>query len=173
VLDELRRATGLADWRGRFSGSWTKGDAFGGEVILLKPETFMNRSGDCVQATVAFFKLDPSRLLVVHDELDIPFGDVRLKVGGGHAGHNGVRSVIDRLGTADFVRLRVGIGRPPAGAAMTGIEVSGHVLGDFAPDERSRIPAIVGRAVDAVERVLRDGVASAMNAVNAAVGKSP
>ncbi len=169
VVDELRRVAGLADWRGRFSGVCTKGQAFGEEVILLKPETFMNRSGESVQPAAAFFKIDPGRILVVHDELDTPFGDIRLKVGGGHAGHNGLRSVIERLGAAHFVRLRLGIGRPgvPSG------EVTGHVLGDFAASEQAELPAIVERAVGAVGRVLKEGPAAAMNTVNAAVGKSP
>jgi PTH1 family peptidyl-tRNA hydrolase len=123
----------------------------------------MNRSGECVQPAAAFFKIEPSDVIVVHDEIDLPWGDVRLKLGGGHAGHNGVRNVIERLGTADFVRVRIGVGRPPA--EFRG-EPRDWVLSGFDAVQRAELPAVVERAVDAVQRVVRDGVAAAMNAAN-------
>ena len=121
TVEHLARTHGMADFKEKFSGVWTKGEltAFGARqpVALLQPGTFMNLSGDCVQPAAAFLKVEPAQLIVVHDELDLPWQDVRLKVGGGHAGHNGLRSIIGRLGTPEFVRVRVGIGRPPPGFA--------------------------------------------------------
>src|SRR5215470_6696648 len=111
AADELRASLGLPDYKDKFAGAWSKGDT----VAVLKPLTFMNLSGDAAQPCASFLKVQVKDIVVVHDELDLPFGDVRLKQGGGHAGHNGLRSSIERLGTPDFVRVRIGIGRPPPG----------------------------------------------------------
>jgi PTH1 family peptidyl-tRNA hydrolase len=163
VADEVARANGLPEFREKFSGVFTKGTAWDADVVVLKPMTFMNDSGNCVQPAQTFHKVAVGDVVVVHDELDLPFGDVRVKVGGGHAGHNGLRSLIERLGSPDFVRVRVGIGRPPP--AFRG-EVVDYVLGDFDAVERATLPDIVEKAVRAAERVVRDGAAAAMNAVN-------
>src|SRR5215472_17050057 len=163
TVDELCRAEGFPDWRGKFSGLWTKGIVVDRDVVLLKPQTYMNLSGESVEPAAAFLKVDPGDVLVVHDELDLPFGDVRLKLGGGHAGHNGLRSIIERLGTADFVRVRVGIGRPPADFLG---EMADYVLRDFDPSERAELPGVLGRAVTALKLVLAEGVAAAMTVVN-------
>jgi PTH1 family peptidyl-tRNA hydrolase len=164
VADALREAEGWPDYRQKFSGVWTRGSlARGAPVALLKPQTFMNLSGDSVQPAAAFLKAAPADIIVVHDELDLPWSEVRLKVGGGHAGNNGVRSIIQRLGSPDFVRVRVGIGKPPAGFRGDGAD---WVLSTFDPLERAELPDIVARAVDAVRRVAHDGLAAAMNAVN-------
>jgi PTH1 family peptidyl-tRNA hydrolase len=121
----------------------------------------MNLSGESVQPAAAFLKVEPPQVIVVHDELDLAWKDVRLKAGGGHAGHNGLRSLIQHLGSPDFVRVRVGIGRPPPGR-----EVHGWVLSGFDPVERAELAEVVRRAVDAVRRVAKDGLAEAMKAVN-------
>jgi PTH1 family peptidyl-tRNA hydrolase len=163
VVDALRERHGLPDFKEKFSGVWSRGPANGNDVVLLKPQTFMNVSGDSVQPASAFFKVDVSEIVVVHDELDIPFGEVRLKQGGGHAGHNGLRSIIDRMGSPDFVRVRVGIGRPPAGFKG---DVADFVLQDFDGVERAEVPDVVTRACDAIDRVLKDGVKAAMNVIN-------
>jgi PTH1 family peptidyl-tRNA hydrolase len=121
VVEELASRLRADAFRDKFSAQWTRGacrsGAAGGDeqVVLLQPQTFMNESGRSVQPAAAFFKVEPGNVLVVHDELDLPFGDVRLKMGGGHAGHNGLRSIIQHLGTSDFPRLRFGVGRPPPG----------------------------------------------------------
>jgi PTH1 family peptidyl-tRNA hydrolase len=159
VAHRLARARALPDFREKWNALFTKGE----DVALLEPQTFMNLSGDSVQPAAAFLKVEPGSIVVVHDELDLPWKDVRLKVGGGHAGHNGLRSIIGRLGTPDFVRVRVGIGRPPPGWAG---DVADYVLHDFDPIEAAELPDVVDRALDAVERILRDGVQAAMNAVN-------
>ena len=119
--------------------------------------------GDCVQPTAAFLKVELPQIIVVHDELDLPWRDVRLKVGGGHAGHNGLRSLIQRLGKPDFARVRVGVGRPPPGFKG---DVADFVLHDFDSAERSELPDVVDRACAAVEKVVASGIAAAMNAVN-------
>lgn len=167
VLERLQQAHGLPDLKEKFSAVWTRGElAVGGgrhPVALLAPQTFMNLSGDSVQPAAAFLKVEPSRVIVVHDELDLPWQDVRLKLGGGHAGHNGLRSIIQRLGTPEFVRVRVGVGRPPSGWKG---DVADYVLHDFDPIERAELPSVVDRAVAAIEKVVALGAAAAMNAVN-------
>jgi PTH1 family peptidyl-tRNA hydrolase len=167
VVERLARAHGLPDLKEKFSGVWTKGElAFGGArhpVAVLEPLTYMNLSGDSVQPAAAFLKVAPANVVVVHDELDLPWKDVRLKVGGGHAGHNGLRSIIQRLGTPEFTRVRVGIGRPPPGFKG---DVADFVLQDFDAMERAELPDVVDRAAAAVEKVVASGIAAAMNAVN-------
>ena len=164
VAEKLLSEQSLPDPRDKFSGAFSKGAAFGGDVAVLMPRTFMNLSGDSVQPACAFLKIEPKDVVVVHDELDLPFGEVRLKLGGGHAGHNGLRSIIQRLGTPDFVRVRVGVGRPPAGFAG---DVADFVLSDFTASERAELPKLIEKALTAVERVARDGVQKAMAALHA------
>ncbi len=132
-------------------------------VVLAKPQTFMNLSGQSVQPAASFLKIEPANILVLHDELDLPFGEVRLKVGGGHAGHNGLRSIIQCLGTPEFVRLRIGIGRPPP--EFTGA-VADFVLANFSGDERANLADVLSRAGGSVLDVLARGVTPAMNSLN-------
>lgn len=175
VVDALRRAEGFGDFKSKFSGVWARGEIGGTPVVLLEPHTYMNLSGDSVQPAAAFLKVAPPDVVVVHDELDLPWKDVRVKVGGGHAGHNGLRSIIQRLGTPDFVRVRVGIGHPsrrpdgvgvPSERRAPGRDVRGHVLSGFDAVERAELPDVVARAADAVRRIVKDGPAAAMNVVN-------
>jgi peptidyl-tRNA hydrolase, PTH1 family len=167
VVDRLAEAHGFPPLKDKFSAVWSKGEiAAAGKrmpVALLEPQTFMNLSGDSVQPASAFLKISAANVIVVHDELDLPFSEVRLKVGGGHAGHNGLRSILQRLGTPDFVRVRVGVGRPPP--AFQG-DVADYVLQDFSSSERAELPGIVDRACAAIEKILAEGTAGAMNAVN-------
>jgi peptidyl-tRNA hydrolase, PTH1 family len=164
ALDAMERlGTGFA-WKEKFSGLHARGELFGQSALLLKPMTYMNLSGGSVQPAMAFAKVDLGSVIVIHDELDVPFGEVRLKLGGGHAGHNGLRSILERAGGADFVRVRIGIGRPPAGFAG---DVADYVLHDFDASERAELPGVLDKAVEATKRVMTDGVAAAMNAVNA------
>lgn len=167
VVDRLRQSHGLPDLKEKFGGVWAKGDLLAGgarrPIAVLEPRTFMNLSGDSVQPASAFLKVDASNIIVVHDELDLPWRDVKLKVGGGHAGHNGLRSIIGRLGP-DFVRVRVGVGRPPPDWKG---DVADFVLQDFNATERGDLPTVIDRACAAIERVVSDGTAAAMNVVNA------
>lgn len=167
VVERLARSHGLPDFKEKFSAVWTKGElAAGGArhpVALIQPQTFMNLSGDSVQPAAAFLKVDPPKVIVVHDELDLPWQEVRLKVGGGHAGHNGLRSIMQRLGSPEFIRVRVGVGRPPPGFKG---DVADYVLADFDAMERAELPDVVDRASSAIEKIVAEGIAPAMNAVN-------
>jgi peptidyl-tRNA hydrolase, PTH1 family len=164
ALDALREELGLPDYKEKFSGVFTRGEALGHTVVLLKPMTFMNLSGGSVQPAMAFLKVSVEDVLVLHDELDLAFGDVRVKVSGGHAGHNGLRSIIERVSSPDFVRVRVGIGRPPPGFQG---DVADYVLQGFDSAERAELPGVVARAVGAAKEVLSSGPQAAMNQVNA------
>jgi peptidyl-tRNA hydrolase, PTH1 family len=161
VVDRLVDVRGGL-WRSRFSGQFVQLEIGEARVAVLKPETFMNDSGRSVGAAAGFFKIAPERVLVVHDELDLPFGTLRLKRGGGEAGHNGLRSVAQHLGR-DFVRLRMGIGKPPPEFRGRGAD---FVLQGFAPAERERLGAFVDRATEAVVLTVERGLDAAMNAVN-------
>ena len=130
--------------------------AGGPRLILAKPTTFMNVSGAPVAALLRFYKLEPDRLIVVHDELDIPFDTLRLKFGGGHGGHNGVRDIIAAIGTGDFTRVRVGVGRPPGRQPA-----ADFVLKDFTGEERAVLPNFLADAADAVEEIAKDGLTAA------------
>jgi len=130
-------------------------------LVFTRPTTYMNESGRPVRALLDFYKVDPWHLIVVHDEIDIPFGEVRLKNGGGLAGHNGLRSIAQHLGTQDFIRVRVGVSRP-AGRK----EAAGHVLNDFSRAERDRLTEVVTDAIDAIDAVVSTGIERAMNHVN-------
>ncbi len=130
--------------------------AAGPRLILAKPNTFMNVSGSPVAALLRFYKLEPARLIVVHDELDIPFDALRIKHGGGHGGHNGIRDIISSVGTGDFTRVRIGIGRPPGRQPA-----ADFVLKDFAGTERELLPNVLADAADAVEAIATDGLTAA------------
>src|SRR5262245_59292977 len=132
VVERLARSHALPDFKEKWNAVWTKGEVGRAPIALLEPQTYMNLSGDSVQPAAAFLKVEPAAVIVVHDELDLPWKDLRLKVGGGHAGHNGLRSIMGRLGTPDFIRVRVGIGRPPPGFKG---DVADYVLHDFDPIE--------------------------------------
>lgn len=164
AVDAFVRSHGVGDFRDKFSGEFGKADVAGTAVSWLKPQTFMNLSGESVQPAMAFLKTGVPELVVVHDELDLPFGDVRLKVGGGHAGHNGLRSILGRVGSPDFVRVRVGIGRPPADFRG---DVAAFVLQGFDSSERAALPGVFAKVEDALVRIVRDGVRAATNALHA------
>jgi peptidyl-tRNA hydrolase, PTH1 family len=152
VVDELARRHG-ASYRSKFSGRLADVRLDGARVALLRPETYMNESGRSVGAAARFYKLPLDRLLVVHDEGDFDLGRLQARLGGGLAGHNGLRSIAALLGTRDFLRLRVGVGRPSRGDPR---DLADFVLSDFVPADDAG--AVVGRAADAVEALARDGL---------------
>ena len=160
VVDELaRRHEG--SWRSKFSGALAEIRLDGHRLGLLKPETYMNDSGRSVSGAARFYKLEPAEILVVHDEGDFDLGRLELKAGGGLAGHNGLRSVAHHLKTQDFLRLRVGVGRPERGDPRP---LADYVLSNFDPhDDRD---ALVARAADAVEQLDAEGIERAQVAVN-------
>jgi PTH1 family peptidyl-tRNA hydrolase len=160
VCDELARRHG-GSYRSKFSGDLAELRLDGARVALLKPQTYMNESGRSVGAGVRFFKLPPERLLVVHDEVDLDLARLQARMGGGLAGHNGLRSVAQHLGTPEFMRLRIGVGRPERGDPRP---VADWVLTPFPPEVD--VEAIVGRAADAVETTARAGLEEAQQLFN-------
>ncbi len=162
VADRLALLHHLRFRREKFDALLAEGSIAGIPVILLKPQTFMNRSGKAVGPLVRFFKVDVSDLVVVHDDLDLPFGTIRIKEGGGDGGHRGLQSVIEGLGTDSFIRLRFGIGRP----AVRDL-VEAYVLEPFGKEETDRLPVLLEKACRALEEILSAGPQSAMNRFNA------
>jgi PTH1 family peptidyl-tRNA hydrolase len=160
VMDELARRHG-GSFRSKFSGRLAELRIDGSRVALLKPETYMNESGRSLGAAARFFKAEPDGLLVVHDDVDLEPGRLQARAGGGLAGHNGLRSIAQALGTQEFLRLRIGVGRPGRGDRRS---VSDYVLSGFGPDED--VDALVTRSADAVETLIRDGLEAAQARFN-------
>ncbi|WP_205407557.1 aminoacyl-tRNA hydrolase [Collinsella phocaeensis] len=168
AIDELARQANVTYWKNQLGAEVASiqvhdPDAGGGrrEVLLVKPQSYMNTSGGPISKLCAQHKISADELLVIHDELDIPEGDVRVKVGGGHAGHNGLRSIIDKMGSRDFSRIRVGIGNPPGRMA-----VADFVLKQFRPKELEAFQDTCNRAADAARLALTQGVVYARDHVN-------
>lgn len=160
VLDAL--ALGApSSWSKRFSGQWITADVEGESIYLLKPETYMNLSGQAVRRAADYFKVEAEAIWVVHDDVDLPFPTVRVKIGGGHGGHNGLRDIIQHLGTNNFVRIRVGVGRP--GEAN---DTATHVLSDFSRNEQSTLDDVVTRCLDIIRYAVGRGARKAMNEFN-------
>ena len=155
VLDELARRHG-GSWRSKFSGSFAEVRLGDLRLGLLKPETYMNESGVSVGAAARFYKVEPEGLLVVHDDVDLEPGRLQARAGGGLAGHNGLRSLAQHLGSQEFERLRIGVGRPGRGDRRS---VSDWVLSGFAPEDD--LEALVAKAADAVETIAADGLEAA------------
>jgi PTH1 family peptidyl-tRNA hydrolase len=160
VVDELARRHG-ASWKGKFNGQVAELRMDGHRVVLLKPETFMNESGRSVNAAARFYKLEPDAVLVVHDEIDLDPGRLQARKGGGLAGHNGLRSVAAHLKSPDFLRLRVGVGRPGRGDPR---KPADYVLSNFTAEEDA--DSLVARAADAVETLDADGLERAQAQFN-------
>lgn len=160
VLDALASRGYGAGWHEKFKGLSIRARVGGATCTLLKPQTFMNLSGRSVARAAQFYGYGPTEIIVVHDDVDLPFEVVRIKKGGGTAGHKGLKSLKQDLGHTDFIRVRMGVGRPARGS------VSDFVLSNFARDERIALPDIVERGADAVTSIVADGVRKAMNAHN-------
>jgi len=165
AADVLAARAGVRFRAGKFRAMAAEGRLAGFGVIFVKPLTFMNDSGIAVAGISGYYRLEPDRIVVVHDELDLPFGTIRLKRGGGDNGHNGLRSVTAHLGTREYYRVRIGIGRPPGR-----MDPAAYVLRDFSAAERKELPFVLDRAADAVEALLTDGLAAAQNTFH---GESP
>lgn len=158
VVDALAGRWRAEPWRESLGSMAAAAEPRGVRVLLAKPQGYMNRSGEGVAALAGAAGLPPDRLLVVHDDLDLPLGTLRVRLRGGAGGHNGVRSIAASLGTGEFLRLKVGVGRPTEGCPA-----DEYVLSRFLPEEAPLLPAIVERAGDAVEAVLFEGPGAAMN----------
>lgn len=160
VVDALASAAGAAwEEKRQFKCLMARASIAGQSVLLVKPQTFMNLSGESVAPVVKYHNATPADLLVVHDDIDLPLGRMRIRKGGSCGGHNGVRNIIERLGTQDFARLKLGVGKDRS-------NVVGFVLGKFAPDARKVMDLVVAEAAKAVSAVVSQGADSAMNAFN-------
>lgn len=158
VLDELAARVG-----GNFKAHKARAQVLEGRLgiggprlVLAKPSTYMNVSGGPVSALARFYDVEPSRVVAVHDEIDIPFNTVKLKIGGGEGGHNGLRDISKALATKDYLRVRVGVGRPPGR-----MDTADYVLRDFAPAEKKELPFLLDDASDAVELLISEGLTAA------------
>jgi PTH1 family peptidyl-tRNA hydrolase len=160
VVDEVARRHG-GSWRSKFHGQLAEVRIDGHKVALLKPETYMNESGRAVRAAASFFKVDPDTVLVVHDEGDFELGRLQVRLGGGLAGHNGLRSVAAHLGTPDFLRLRIGVGRPERGDSRS---LADFVLSEYSAHEDAE--GIVAKAADAIETLDAEGLEAAQRRFN-------
>lgn len=161
VLDEIAAAAGASIDRKKF-GAEIGEAALGSErMLLVKPQTYMNLSGESVGPAARFHKIEAPDVIAIHDDLDLEFGRVQIKIGGGHGGHNGLRSLIAHLGTPEFVRVRVGVGRPGGKK-----DVVGHVLGGFDKHETAELPLVLAKAADAVRCIVKNGASSCMNEFN-------
>jgi PTH1 family peptidyl-tRNA hydrolase len=156
VVSELATRMSANFKAGRGNALVAEGRIADARLTLAKPLSFMNLSGGPTSALLKYFKLDASRLIVVHDELDIPFDTLRLKFGGGNGGHNGIRDISAALGTPDYIRVRVGIGRPPGRQ-----DAASYVLKDFSGAERTTLPSLISEAADAVELIASEGLTAA------------
>lgn len=162
VLDRLAERLALPFGRERFGGLFAKGQCEGCDVVLLKPLTYMNRSGECVGQALRYTNAAPEDVLVVVDDVNLPLGRLRVRSDGSAGGHNGLKSIIEHLGSDAFPRLRIGVGQGRQGATLTG-----HVLGTFAQDEMPEMERAVDRAADAAVTFVVKGLGPAMNAFNA------
>jgi PTH1 family peptidyl-tRNA hydrolase len=165
LVDHVASRSGFALDREKFKGLTGQGLWGGRKLIALKPQTFMNLSGQSVSPAVKFFQLSPGAVVAVHDDVDLPFGAVRLKRGGGAGGHNGLRSMDKELGSQDYFRLRMGVGRPERG------EVSGHVLGRFDDLQWAQLGDWLDQGAGALEVLLREGLREAQNRFHGEPGK--
>jgi len=166
VLDALARMEDIKINRGKFDSCIGRGVISGIPVILAKPQTFMNLSGVAVGKLASYFEIATEDIIVVHDDMDFSIGDIRIKMGGGVAGHKGLISIVNHLGGPEFIRIRLGIGRP-----ATGRMIEDYVLERFSKREMQVLPDTVERACDAVIEVISSGVQTAMNKFNVRVTK--
>jgi PTH1 family peptidyl-tRNA hydrolase len=166
VVDELARASGLPAWKtGKLGGDTTTGLVGGTKVVVLKPMEFMNLSGFAVQRTAAFHEVAVDHIIAVHDEIDLELGIVRLKNGGGHGGHNGLRSMQEQLGEAGFARVRMGVGRDP-NKPPGSKDAAAWVLADFPAAQDKVVGLMISAACEGIETILARGIVAAMNAHN-------
>ncbi len=161
VVDALSSEYAIPLDRRKFDAFYGRGSVKGAEVLLVKPQSYMNRSGIPIYRLTDYFEISHRNMLVIHDDIDLVYGRIKIKAKGGHGGHNGVRSIIDTLGDDNFTRLRVGIGR-----SENESNVTGHVLGRFRSDEKKMLEQIVARSRDAAVTILCEGTKEGMNRFN-------
>ncbi len=160
ALSACADAWSFPPFRKRFEGLFVQSSLDGREIALLFPQTYMNLSGRSVGAAMRSLAIARERILVLHDDVDLPFGRIRVKVGGGHGGHNGLKSIVACIGGPEFIRVRLGVGRP------TGDDMVDHVLSPFFSEEKQALPRILEKSVEIVKTILNEGPTYAMNAFN-------
>ena len=162
ALDLMVQSLGLGGWSTESKGSVLKSKGTQNELIFVKPQTFMNLSGETVQPLMAYYKIELANLVVVHDEIDIPFGKMRFQKNRGAGGHNGLKSINERLGTQDYIRLKLGVGRP----AHPEFAVADYVLQAFAKEEQDALSTFLEKAGDAIECIVTEGLDKASTKFN-------
>ncbi len=176
VIDRFAKSIGAPPYKEKFSGQFSRARHAGSNVNLLKPTTFMNLSGQSVVSAANFYRIPPENLIIIHDELDLPLGTIRLKEGGGTGGHKGLASVQEQLGKSNFIRIRLGIGRPESDEEDLTRErssnISNYVLDNFTKQEEGVLVKILSRSDEAVECVMRRGITAAMNEFNKRGGET-
>lgn len=161
VIDELGKRVGVDIQKSKFQSLHGEGFLEGNKILLLKPQTYMNRSGGAVFSASDFYKIPSENIIVVHDEMDISLGRIMIKPGGGSAGNKGIKSIISSLGSKDFIRVRIGIGKPNAKA-----DGANHVLSNFSKSEGTMVEESIQTAADAVLEIINSGLEKAMNKYN-------
>lgn len=161
ILDVLASKSRLTFDKTRFDAEYAKARIRGKEVFLIKPLTYMNRSGLSIHKFAAYYKIEIQDIIIVHDDMDLGFGKIKIVKSRGHGGHNGVRSIMEAFGNNDYIRVRVGVGHPSSGR-----DITGHVLGGFSPDEMTLLDKTTDTASNACLHILENGLISAMNTFN-------
>ncbi|MBI3752578.1 MAG: aminoacyl-tRNA hydrolase [Deltaproteobacteria bacterium] len=171
AIDSLAEANSIKLNKKDFESLWGKGSIKDKEVILLKPQTYMNLSGEAVQAVSDYFDIEPKDILVIYDDIDLELGMMRIRLSGGSGGHNGMESIIEHLGTNDFPRIRLGIGRPDikklkVKSQKSKVDVAEYVLNPFDPEEKTILKPMLEKTKEAVDVIVNDGIEKAMNKYN-------
>jgi PTH1 family peptidyl-tRNA hydrolase len=161
VVEALASKSHLSIDKTRFDSKYVKAKIKGQELFIIKPQSYMNRSGFPIHKFASYYKIDMEDIIVVHDDMDLPFGSIKIVKSRGHGGHNGIRSIISAFGNKDCIRVRVGVGHPGSQKSVTG-----HVLGGFSPDEMEALDNCVEKASDACLYILQNGLTAAMNFFN-------
>lgn len=161
VVDELAGRLNQSMSKIRFDAAYARAKVRGQDIFLVKPMAYMNRSGPPIQRLASYYKISMGDIIVVHDDMDLEFGKLKIVQGRGHGGHNGIRSIIDAFGRKACIRVRVGVGHPGAQK-----DVTGHVLGKFSPDEQAHLDDLVTAAADACLAIVENGAVKAMNLIN-------
>lgn len=162
ALDFFAESLSIKSWTTQEKALTAKAQVGGTSALLVKPQTFMNRSGESVQPLLAYYKIPLENLIVVHDEVEFPFGSLRLHKNKSAAGNNGIKSIAERLGTHDFIRLRLGVGKP----SQPGMELAAHVLGRFSDEEQKQLPDFLNTVGDALECLVKEGLNKAASWYN-------
>jgi len=161
VVDELAARSKQTMSKSRYDADFARCRILGRDLFLVKPMAYMNRSGPPLQRLASYYKIDMGDIIVVHDDMDLAFGQLKIVQGRGHGGHNGIRSIIDAFGRKECIRVRIGVGHPGGGR-----DVTGHVLGKFTPEEQGQLETLIADAADACQGIASQGLVKTMNLVN-------